>query len=152
MPSLSFLHGVVLGLPLVVLTALCVAYTGRVGKVRPWLHGPRPWVLRMAWGGLLILAWLVPISGMALMYADPSRWLTPQGTWQTLALPWMASWGMAVPMVVTTCAYLARRARELGHVSLWFRRALWGLMSMALSIVLLAALLGSMTTQGMFYP
>ena len=151
MPSLAFLHGVVLGLPLVVLTALCVAYTGRIGKIRPWWHGPRPAVLRMAWAGLLTLAWVVPVSGMVLMYTDPSRWLTSQGTWQSLALPWMASWGMMVPIVITTCAYLAYSARAHTLLPVWFRRALWSLMGLALGIVLLAALLGSMTSQGLFY-
>jgi len=152
MPSLSFLHGVVLGLPLVVLTALCVAYTGRIGKIRPWWRGPHPTALRLAWASLLALAWLAPLSGLVVMYANPGRWLTPQGTWRSLALPWMASWGMMVPIVVTTCAYLAHRARKHVPLPTWFQRALWGLMGLALGDVLLAALLGSLTTQGMFYP
>ncbi len=151
MPSWSFVHGIVLGLPLVVLAALCISDTSRVGKAHPWLRSKEGFVRRWAWLGLLIFAWLTPLSGMLVMYVPPTHWMTERETWQSLALPWMASWGMMVPIIITTCIYMARRARHRTITPKWFRRALWGLMGLALGDILLTALLGSLTTQGLFY-
>jgi len=150
--SWCFWHGVVLGLPLVVIIAFCIAYTARVGKMRLWWRGPRPMLQRLAWATLLAFAWLAPLSGMMLMYAQPDQWMTPQQTWQSLALPWMASWGMIVPLLTTACVDLTRRAQRRAMSPFPLQRARWLLMGLELGIVLLAALLGSMTSQGMFYP
>ena len=152
MSSLAFIHGVVLGLPLMVLAVLCVSYTGHVGKIpRPHHPAPPSAFQRWIWGGLLVFSWLTPLSGIFLMYAGPHHWMASAETWQSLALPWRASWGSMVPIAVTTCLYLTRRARRQAQPSPWLKRVLWGLMGFALGNILLTALLGSLTTQGLFY-
>ena len=151
--SLSFIHGVALGLPLMVLAVLCVSYTSHVGKIPRLLERSRTTLVRRwLWGGLLLFSWLTPLSGLVLMYAGPHRWMVPPETWQSLALPWMASWGCMVPIAATTCLYLTRRARRRrAQASPWLTRVLWGLMGFVLGNILLTALLGSLTTQGLFY-
>jgi hypothetical protein len=146
----SLLHGIVFGLPLVVLLAWCVSSSGKLGKVRPWLqqrrHGLQGWL----WAGMLVLAWLTPLSGLVVMYARPEAWRSGEAGWRSLSLPWMASWGMMVPVAATVCVYLARRARQRALTPAWYRRGVWLLMALALGNTLLAALLGSMTAQGFF--
>ncbi len=148
--SWAAVHGVVLGLPLLLLTALCVTYVGKTGEGRPWL-ARRAAAQRWLWLVLVALAWVVPWSGLLLTYTALHRRLLGPGQWKTLALPWMASWGLMVPMFISTCAYLMRHARQRLLGGLWSRRALWGLMWIALGTVLLAGLLGSLTAQGVFY-
>ncbi len=148
----SFIHGIIFGLPLVVLTVLCVSYSGKLGKVRPWLRQHRPSLQRWGWAGMLLFAWLTPLSGMVVMYTRPEAWTVGgHAGWRSLGLPWMASWGMMVPIAATVCVYLARRARRRALTPMWYRRGVWLLMLVALGNTLLAALLGSMTAQGIFY-
>ncbi len=147
----AFLHGIVFGLPLVVLTALCVSSSSKLGKVRPWLHDHRSALGRWRWAGMLFFAWITPLSGLMVMYARPAAWTAGHTGWRSLGLPWMASWGMMVPIAATACVYLARRARRRALTPAWHRRGVWVLMAVVLGNTLLAALLGSMTAQGIFY-
>ncbi len=150
--SLSFIHGVVLGLPLMVLATLCISYTSHVGKIPRLLERGRTTTVRQwIWGGLLLFSWLTPLSGLALMYTEPYRWMASPDAWQSRALPWMASWGCMVPVAVTTCLYITRRVRRRGQTSPSLTRMLLGLMGFVLGNILLTALLGSLTTQGLFY-
>ncbi len=146
----SILHGILLGLPLMVLTALCVSYTWRMGKLHPWWHERMSAWKRYRLGVLLTLAWLTPLTGLAVMYIHPEFWQTHQGVWDSPALPWMASWGLMVPIAITACTYLMHQVEKQTLPPIWLQRALWGLMSIALGNVLLAALLGSLTARGVF--
>ncbi|GEM_PF-2978823 len=143
------IHGLALGIPLVVLAFLCVSSMGRVGETwRPrWLPlESKSWL----WFGLLFLAWATPLSGMWVMYFRPQVW-REGGEWATWALPWMASWGMMVPVLATACVYLnyrlyAGRRDQGGGQALVIASRL--LMFATLAVVLMVALLGALSTSG----
>lgn len=142
------IHGLALGIPLVVLAFLCVSSMGRVGETwRPrWLPLESK---RWLWFGLLFLAWATPLSGMWVMYFRPQVW-SEGGEWATWALPWMASWGMIVPVLATACVYLnhrlyARQDQEEGQALVFASRLF---MFATLAVVLMVALLGALSASG----
>ena len=148
----ALVHGIVFGLPLVVLTTLCVADAGRLGKIVPWLGRRRRVLRRRPWQAMVTFAWLTVFSGMGVMYLHPDYWMKAPEAWVSWALPWMASWGAMVPITMTACIYLTRRGEEKLVMPMWFRRAVSVLMLVSLINVLVSALLGSVTAQGVFYP
>lgn len=143
------IHGLVLGIPLVVLVFLCVSSMNGVGETwqNHWRSsGGKRWM----WFGLLFFAWATPLSGMWVMYSQPQVW-REGGEWISWALPWMASWGMMVPILATACVYLSRyvytgdQDQSVGRSLVFVSRFL---MFATLLMVLLVALLGALSASG----
>jgi len=142
-------HGLVLGIPLVVLAFLCVSSTNGVGETwrNQWgLSGARRWM----WFGLLFFAWATPLSGMWLLYSQPQAW-RESGEWMSWGLPWMASWGMMVPVLATACVYVSRYVYAGGQTQSVSRTLVFVsrlLMFFTLFMVLMVALLGALSASG----
>lgn len=147
------IHGLLLGLPLVVLVFLCVSSMNGIGET--WQnHWRSSDGKRWMWFGLLFFAWATPLSGMWVMYSRPRAWRAG-GEWISWGLPWMASWGMMVPILATACVYMNRRLRDKGQgqsTGPWLVLARRSVMVTTLGIVLLVALLGALSARGVTYP